>query len=74
MEKIEKSYQQYIKLYIDENKQWKLKEIPDSDLPKISEYITDWETKLQVPLGIPANKVKNIKEAHFPQPVLERLV
>ena len=76
MDKIEKSYQKYIKIYIDENKQCKLKKILDSnrDLPKISEYITDWETKLQVPLGIPANKVKNIKEARFPQPVLERSV
>ena len=72
MKEISKLYKQYIK-EIDATK---LKQKMDSvhDLPIISEYITDWESKLVVPLGIPANKVKDIKTAHPTQPVLERLV
>ena len=79
MDKIENSYLEYLKIFIDANKQWKLKKVMDfdHDLPIISEYITDWESKLQVPLGIPANKVKDIKAVgryNPTQPVLERLV
>lgn len=70
---MDKSYQQYIKKFIHAKKQWRLKQIMDSD-HALPEYITDWESKLVVPLGIPANKVKDIKAAHPTQPVLERLV
>ena len=68
----------YIDKFIDPSKQWKLKEIVDSDrdLPEIAKHITKWETKLAVPLGLTQTDISDIKQvgrSDPTQPIIERL-
>ena len=68
----------YVDKLIDSSKQWKLKEIVDSDrdLPEIAKHITEWETKLAVPLGLTQTDISDIKEigaSNPTQPIIKRL-
>ena len=69
----------YVNKLIDPSKQWKLKEIVDSDrdLPEIAKHITEWETKLAVQLHLTRTDISDIKKvgrSDPTQPIIERLV
>ena len=74
----ESCLKEYVDKFIHPSKQWQLKEIvdPDCDLPEIAKHITEWETKLAIPLGLTQTEISDIKKvgrSDPTQPIIERL-
>ena len=74
----ESCLKEYVDRFINLFGQWMLKEIVDSDcdLPEIAKYITEWETKLAVPLRLTQTEISDIKKvgrSDPTQPIIERL-
>ena len=72
------AYKEYIDRLIKPSKQCILNAIVDSDcdLPKIARHITEWETKLAVPLRLTQTEISDIKKvgrSDPTQPIIERL-